>query len=85
MHRKGKEKKPEGYKLELIHDSNKGVILALDLCNSRSASKFIYLLQSCTEGFLFLNIASFLTIQTPQEKRMKMSRENSTFSNVFQA
>jgi hypothetical protein len=64
--RKGK-KTPENYKLELIHDSNRGMILALHLCSKRSASTVIQVLQSSTEGFLFLKITSFLIIQIPQQ------------------
>jgi len=80
-----REKRPKNYKLELIHDFRRGLILALHLCMSRSASTVKYLLQSCTVGFLFLKITSFLIIQITQQRRMKMSRENSTFTRDFEA
>ena len=81
--RERKEENPKNYKLELIHDSKRGMSLALHLCNKRSASTVIQDLQSSTEGFLFLKITSFLIIQIPQQKIMKISRENSICSIDF--
>jgi len=51
--RERKEENPKNYKLELIHDSKRGMSLALHLCNKRSASTVIQDLQSSTEGFCF--------------------------------
>jgi hypothetical protein len=35
---KGEKERPKDYKLELIHDSRRGISLALHMCKSKSAS-----------------------------------------------
>jgi len=62
-----------------------GAIPPFVLCSNKSDSTVTYLLQSATEGFLFLKMTSFLIIQMAQQSMMKMSREKATFRKVFQA
>jgi len=62
-----------------------GAIPPFVLCSNKSDSTVTYLLQSATEGVLFLKMTSFLIIQTAQQSMMKMSREKATFRKVFQA
>jgi hypothetical protein len=83
--RERKKKNQSFYRKEFIHDSNRGTELAFVLCKRRRDSVKIYLWQLATEGFKFLKMTSFLTVQIPQQKRMNKSRENFTSIIDFQA